>query len=86
MFLTRYMDIFLGWRSFYIFVMKILFITITAYTMYLMKIRKPFCLSYDRDSDSLPHYYIYGAAMFMAVIIHKSLNPLDFTWSFSIWL
>lgn len=86
MFLTRYIDIFLGWKSFYIFVMKILFITITAYTMYLMRFRKPFCLSYDRDSDSLPHYYVYGAALLMAVIIHKSLNPLDFTWSFSIWL
>lgn len=26
-FLTRYIDLFLGWKSFYIFVMKILFIT-----------------------------------------------------------
>lgn len=54
--------------------------------MYLMRYKKPFCLSYDRDSDSLPHYYVYLAALFMAVIIHKSFNPLDFTWSFSIWL
>ena len=66
--------------------MKILFIAITAYTMYLMRYKKPFCLSYDRDSDAFPHYYVYLAALFMAVIIHKSLNPLDFTWSFSIWL
>jgi hypothetical protein len=54
--------------------------------MYLMKYKKPFSLSYDKDSDSLPHYYIYLAALLMAVIIHKSFNPLDFLWSFSIWL
>ena len=66
--------------------MKILFITITGYTMYLMRYRKPFCLSYDKDSDSFPHYYTYLGALFMAVLIHKSLNPMDFIWSFSIWL
>ena len=85
-FVTRYIDLLLGWKSLYIFIMKILFISITAYTMYLMRYKKPFCLSYDRDSDSFPHYYVYLAALLMAVIIHKSFNPLDFTWSFSIWL
>lgn len=84
--MTRYIDLFLGWKSFYIFVMKILFICITAYTMYLMRARQPFCLSLDRESDALPHYYIYLAALLMAVIIHKSISPLDFMWSFSIWL
>ena len=85
-FITRYFDIFTGWKSMYLFLMKIIFIIITAYTMYLMKIKKPFNLSYDRESDSLPHYYIYLAALLMAVLIHKSLNPVDFMWSFSIWL
>ena len=85
-FITRYFDLFTGWKSMYLFLMKIIFIIITAYTMYLMKIKKPFNLSYDRESDSLPHYYIYLAALLMAVLIHKSLNPVDFMWSFSIWL
>lgn len=85
-FLTRYIDMFLGLKSIYIFLMKILFISITAYTMYLMRIKKPFTLSYDKDSDSFQHYYLYLGALVMAVIIHKSFNPLDFTWSFSIWL
>ena len=85
-FITRYFDLFTGLKSMYLFLMKIIFIIITAYTMYLMKIKKPFNLSYDRESDSLPHYYIYLAALLMAVLIHKSLNPVDFMWSFSIWL
>jgi hypothetical protein len=70
----------------YLFLMKIIFISMTAYTMYLMKIKKPYNLSYDKESDTLPHYYIYAGALVMAVLVHKSLNPLDFAWSFSIWL
>lgn len=36
--------------------------------------------------DKFPHYFLYVGALVMAILIHKSLNPLDFTWSFSIWL
>ena len=85
-FLTRYIDLFLGWKTLYLFLMKVMFIALTAYTMYLMRIKKPYCLSYDREADSFPHYYLYLASLFLAVIIHKSLNPIDFIWSFSIWL
>ena len=85
-FLTRYVDLFLGWKTLYVFVMKILFIGLTAYTIYVMKFKKPYNLSLDKESDSFPHYYLYGAALLAAIVIHKSLNPLDFLWSFSIWL
>jgi ER lumen protein retaining receptor len=51
-----------------------------------MRYKKPFKLSYDKDSDSFQHYFIYLAALLMSVIIHKSFNPIDFLWSFSIWL
>jgi ER lumen protein retaining receptor len=27
-----------------------------------------------------------AVALVLAAIIHKSFNPLDFAWSFSIWL
>lgn len=66
--------------------MKIIFISLTAYTIYLMKFKKPYNLSLDRESDAFPHYYMYGAALLAAIIAHKSLNPIDFLWSFSIWL
>lgn len=51
-----------------------------------IKFKKPYSLSLDRESDSLPHYYLYGGALLAAIIIHKSLNPMDFLWSFSVWL
>lgn len=70
----------------YLFMMKVIFLAMTAYTMYLMRVKKPFALSYDKEADGLPHYYIYLAALLMAILVHKSLNPMDFIWSFSIWL
>lgn len=85
-FLTRYFDLLFEWKSLYLFLMKLIFISMTAYTMYLMKIKKPYNLSYDKESDTLPHYYIYAGSLVMAVLVHKSLNPIDFAWSFSIWL
>ena len=85
-FLTRYIDLLFGWKTLYVFVMKIVFISFTGYTIYLMKFKKPYSLSLDRDADALPHYYLYAAALLAAILVHKSLNPLDFLWSFSIWL
>lgn len=85
-FLSRYLDLFFGWKSLYVFVMKIIFISLTAYTIYLMKFKKPFCLSLDKEADAFPHYYLYAGALLAAVIVHKSLNPMDFLWSFSVWL
>jgi hypothetical protein len=85
-FITRYIDLLFVWKSFYLLTMKIIFISCTAYTMYLMRKKKPFNLSYDRETDTFPHLFIYGGALFLAIIIHKSLNPMDFLWSFSIWL
>jgi ER lumen protein retaining receptor len=50
-----------------------------------MKFKKPYCLTLDLESDTLPHYFLYGAALLAAIIVHKSLNPVDFLWSFSVW-
>ena len=42
-FALRYIDIF-TWRTLYLFVMKVLFMSLTAYTIYLMRFKKPFSL------------------------------------------
>ena len=85
-FATRYLDLFLGWKTLYLTLMKILFLGLTGATIYLIRMKRPYSLSYDAQSDSLPHYYIYLGALIMSVLIHKSLNPIEFIWSFSIWL
>jgi len=47
-FITRYFDLLFEWKSMYLFLMKVIFISMTAYTIYLMKIKKPYNLSYDK--------------------------------------
>ena len=48
-FLTRYSDMVLEnhWGSLYFNLMRFLFIGITVYTIYLMKFKRPYKLSYD---------------------------------------
>lgn len=46
-FCLRYIDIF-SWISLYVFSMKIMFISLTVYTIYLMRFRRPFCLVFHQ--------------------------------------
>eukprot|EP00331_Platyophrya_macrostoma_P034215 CAMPEP_0176456736 /NCGR_PEP_ID=MMETSP0127-20121128/31473_1 /TAXON_ID=938130 /ORGANISM="Platyophrya macrostoma, Strain WH" /LENGTH=218 /DNA_ID=CAMNT_0017846767 /DNA_START=37 /DNA_END=693 /DNA_ORIENTATION=- len=88
-FLTRYLDIYYYWsyQTYYLFFMKLLFIGCTAYTIYLMKFEKPYCLSYDPTGDDFPHWKVLiPGAMIAALIIHRDWTFLDYLWSFSIWL
>jgi len=66
--------------------MKFLFTGVTIYTCYLLFLRKPFCLSYNKQMDLFPHYFLYAAAAEMTMIIHKSFLPLELLWSYSQWL
>lgn len=42
--------------------------------------------SYDKESDSFPHYYVYLGAGVLALLIHTDFEPFELSWSFSIWL
>lgn len=47
-FITRYIDVFLGWKALYLFIMKFVFTGVTIYICYLFLLRKPFCLTYNK--------------------------------------
>jgi ER lumen protein retaining receptor len=66
--------------------MKFVFTGVTVYTCYLFILKKPYTLSYNRDLDNFPHYFLYGAAAAMTMVIHKSFLPLELLWSYSQWL
>lgn len=94
-FLTRYWDLFLYFISVYNTTMKVLYISCTLYIIFLIKYKKPYCLvliptfiakSYDKESDSFPHYYVYLGAGVLALLIHTDFEPFELSWSFSIWL
>jgi ER lumen protein retaining receptor len=55
-FVTRYLDLFTTFNSFYNTIMKILYISITAYIVYMVRGTEPFKSSYDRSHDSFLHW------------------------------
>ncbi|CAD8140451.1 unnamed protein product [Paramecium octaurelia] len=86
-FCVRYIDLFMYFVSVYNTSMKLLYISSTVFIIYLMKFKKPYCLSYDSASDDFPHYkFIYTGAAVLALLVHTDLAPFELGWSYSIWL
>ena len=71
-FLTRYWDLFLYYVSIYNTSMKLFFIGATVLTIYSMRIQKPYCVTYDKEGDSFPHWkYLIPTALLLTFIMHK---------------
>ena len=86
-FCTRYLDLFMYFISFYNTFMKILFISASAFILYLMHLKDPFKNTYDRkNEDIFPHLYLILFAVIMTLIINKDYSLWGLTWSFSLWL
>ena len=90
-FLTRYLNIFTVFISFYNTIFKILFVSATSYIIYLIRVKKPYSLGYDPKSDSLNHYlFIYPAVILVTIFFHLTSNKeykvYEYLWSFSLWL
>jgi ER lumen protein retaining receptor len=86
-FLVRYLDLFMYFISLYNTTMKLFFIGSTCLIIYLMRIKKPFCSTYDSLGDTFPHLKVLlPAALVLAIIIHAGDTTWEFVWSFSLWL
>ena len=86
-FCTRYLDLFMYFISFYNTFMKLLFISASAFILYLMHLKDPFKSTYDRkNEDIFPHLYLILFAVIMTLIINKDYSLWGLTWSFSLWL
>ena len=55
-FVTRYLDLFTTFYSLYNTIMKILYISITAYIIYMVLRTEPFKTAYDKAHDSFLHW------------------------------
>ena len=55
-FVCRYLDLFTTYYSLYNSVMKILYISITAYIIYMVYMNEPFKSNYERSHDSFLHW------------------------------
>ncbi len=66
--------------------MKILFISITQYILYLNNFTSDIKKTYDRKNDPCRHEFIPIVALVLALIVHRSWSPLQFLVSYSLWL
>ena len=67
--------------------MKIFFIGSTAFIIYLMRFKKPFCSTYDAMGDDFPHFKVLiPAALALTCIVQSGWSSWELTWSFSLWL
>ncbi|KAF8870363.1 ER lumen protein retaining receptor-domain-containing protein [Infundibulicybe gibba] len=83
-FVTRYLDLFYRFVSFYNSVMKLFFIASTCYTLYVMKYRyRP---THDPSIDTFKIEYLVGPCAILALIFNYHFTFYEVLWSFSIFL
>ncbi|CDW90306.1 er lumen protein retaining receptor [Stylonychia lemnae] len=86
-FCIRYLDLFMYFISLYNTGMKVFFISATAFTIYLMRYKKPYCTTYDALGDDFPHFKVLlPAAFVITLLINTGYQPWEFVWSYSLWL
>jgi ER lumen protein retaining receptor len=67
--------------------MKLFFIGTSMYIVYMMRYKRPFCITYDKVADEFPHFMvILPTALVLTCIVHSGWEPWEFMWSFSLWL
>ena len=92
MFLTRYLDLFTTFYSYYNSIMKILFICSTATIVFMIRTTEPFKSSYDREQDSFLHWkFAVLPTVLIALVTHLTyynfdIRLMELFWIFSIYL
>ena len=97
-YLTRYGDLLFNRFSFYLTTMKMLYIGITTYIIYLVRYKKPYKLvntifnkkGYEKHIDNFNHYlFLYPTALVFTIVFHSysTRHPFfELCWSYSCWL
>lgn len=86
-YLTRYGDILFNRNSLYLTLMKLIYICLTIYLIYLIKYKAPYARGYSPLDDNFNHYlYIYPGIFIITIVFHawsKEHPFFEFSWSFS---
>ena len=85
-FMTRYLDLFAYFVSFYNTFMKLSYLAFTGYLIYLMRFSKLYRQTYDVKGDSFPYWKYLLGPCFLLALIFSEFSLLEITWSFSIFL
>eukprot|EP00928_Gymnodinium_smaydae_P015251 TRINITY_DN15607_c0_g1_i1.p1 TRINITY_DN15607_c0_g1~~TRINITY_DN15607_c0_g1_i1.p1 ORF type:complete len:218 (-),score=38.60 TRINITY_DN15607_c0_g1_i1:37-690(-) len=86
-FICRYLDLLWSFISVYNTVMKVIFITGTVYLIYMMRVKPPVCLTYERTSDSFQYeLYCLGPCLLLSLIFTEEYALAEILWTFSIFV
>lgn len=83
-FITRYLDIFSYFVSYYNLSLKILFLVLTAFTIYLIYCK--FQKSYDKANEMPYAEVLIFVCLSLALLFHHDFTFMEITWTFSIYL
>jgi len=86
-FLARYMDLFVYYVSLYNTFMKLAFIGLTGYLIFMMRFSRFYKSTYDWKGDNFPYWkYLLPPCAVLGLIFNPEFTPLEVLWSFSIFL
>ncbi|OMJ70004.1 hypothetical protein SteCoe_3375 [Stentor coeruleus] len=86
-FATRYLDLFLYFVSLYNTFMKVAYLIITGYLIYLMRFAKLYRQTYDVKGDSFQYWkWLLGPCFVLSMIFNVEFTFVEIMWSFSIFL
>lgn len=89
-FVTRYLDLFTTYYSFYNSLMKILYIGSTAYIVHMLRFQEPFKSKYDSANDPFLHLKFGVLPCFclacLVLLVQYSFDVVELLWTFSIFL
>ncbi|XP_050221068.1 ER lumen protein-retaining receptor-like [Mercurialis annua] len=85
-FLTRYLDLFVIYRSFYNTIMKLVFIGTSVGIVWYMRYHKVVKQTYSKSEDTFRHYVLVLLCFALALLVHRSFNVIEVSWAFSIYL
>lgn len=85
-FVTRYLDLFSDYISFYNTVMKMIFIASSISIVWYMRSHKIVRRSYDKEQDTFRHYLLVIPCFILALLLHDKFTFREVLWAFSIYL
>uniref|UniRef100_A0A0D6QSA4 ER lumen protein-retaining receptor n=1 Tax=Araucaria cunninghamii TaxID=56994 RepID=A0A0D6QSA4_ARACU len=85
-FITRYLDIFTDYISFYNTVMKIIFVASSISIVWYIRSHKIVRRSYDKEQDTFRHYMLVIPCFALALLVHDKFTVKEVLWAFSLYL
>ncbi|KAK0592566.1 hypothetical protein LWI29_021374 [Acer saccharum] len=85
-FVTRYLDLFTRYVSFYNSVMKLVFLGTSFAIVWYMRYHKVVKQTYNKDEDTFKHYFLVLPSFVLALLIPHAFNTVEILWTFSIYL